>query len=108
VPLTDRLLQDFSGRDNFVTSYSLSYKKKCNHGFFKQKKGTGWPYFHCTGRSLAGQPFQHFHLLTAHPHIIFSWKVILILIGFVLLISDKNRSTGFILIGVGTFFLLQD
>jgi len=64
--------------------------------------------FIALGAALLASLFNLTLLGLRIPHIIFSWKVILILIGFVLLISDKNRSTGIILIGVGTFFLLQD
>lgn len=42
------------------------------------------------------------------PHLVFSWPLILILLGIILMVSDKNRSTGIILLGVGTFFLAKD
>jgi len=38
--------------------------------------------------------------------IIFSWQALLILIGLFFLISRENRVTGYILIGIGAFFLI--
>jgi len=42
------------------------------------------------------------------PWYVFSWKMALIVIGLLLLIGDKHRSTGWVLIGIGTFFLIKD
>lgn len=41
-------------------------------------------------------------------HIIFSWQGILIFIGIIMLSRRENHFTGFILIGIGTFFLVPD
>jgi len=39
-------------------------------------------------------------------HILFTWQMLLIVIGLISLASSENRITGVILIGVGVFFLL--
>ena len=41
-------------------------------------------------------------------HYVFSWQGILIFIGLILLATKPNKSTGLILVVVGTFFLLPD
>lgn len=42
------------------------------------------------------------------PHYVFSWKSLLILLGIVLLTSEKNKTTGTILFVIGSVFLLAD
>jgi len=42
------------------------------------------------------------------PHELFSWEMVLIVIGVFLIVGDTNRSTGFVLIGIGGFFLAKD
>ena len=42
------------------------------------------------------------------PHIVFSWELILIFLGIILMVSDKNRSTGVILFSIGVLFLAKD
>jgi predicted membrane protein len=42
------------------------------------------------------------------PHYLFSWKTLLILIGIVFLITERNNSTGLILIAIGSVFLATD
>lgn len=41
-------------------------------------------------------------------HIFFSWEMILIIIGVVMLAKNDGKPTGFILIGIGGFFLIPD
>jgi predicted membrane protein len=42
------------------------------------------------------------------PWYVFSWKAALIVIGILLLIGDKHRSTGWVFISIGAFFLVKD
>lgn len=42
------------------------------------------------------------------PRIVFSWPLILILLGIIFMVNDKNRSTGVILFAIGTFFLVRN
>jgi predicted membrane protein len=42
------------------------------------------------------------------PHYVFSWKSLLILLGIVLITSEKNKTTGTILLVIGSVFLLAD
>lgn len=42
------------------------------------------------------------------PHLIFSWPLILIFLGILLMVSEKNRSTGVIMFGIGAFFLARN
>ncbi|HSV89282.1 MAG TPA: LiaF domain-containing protein [Bacteroidales bacterium] len=42
------------------------------------------------------------------PWYVFSWKMALIVVGVILLIGDKHRSTGIVFIAIGTFFLVKD
>ncbi len=42
------------------------------------------------------------------PYYVFSWKSLLILLGIVLLTSEKNKTTGTILFVIGSVFLLAD
>jgi hypothetical protein len=46
-------------------------------------------------------------LLPLHPAL-FSWKTLLIGLGIVLFITDKNKSSGIIVAAIGTYFLLPD
>jgi len=41
-------------------------------------------------------------------HIFFSWEMILIVIGIVMLAKNDGKPTGYILIGLGAFFLIPD
>lgn len=41
-------------------------------------------------------------------NVIFSWQMLLVVIGFVILLSHHNRTTGLILMSVGGFFLLPE
>lgn len=41
-------------------------------------------------------------------HIFFSWEMILIVIGVIMLAKNDGKPTGYILIGVGSFFLIPD
>ncbi len=40
------------------------------------------------------------------PPYIFSWQMILIIIGFVIIINSNDKTGGFIIMGIGIFFLL--
>ncbi len=52
---------------------------------------------------------SNFHLIPYNiKHYIFSWKMILIVIGIISLASRQSVVTGVILIGIGTFFMLPD
>ena len=42
------------------------------------------------------------------PPYVFSWKSLLILLGIVFLVTERNKTTGLILLAVGTVFLLAD
>jgi len=42
------------------------------------------------------------------PYYLFSWKTLLIVLGLVFLITDRNKSTGFILLFIGSVFLAGD
>lgn len=42
------------------------------------------------------------------PYYLFSWKVILILIGLFILTNRRNKTAGIILVGIGGFSLLSD
>lgn len=54
-----------------------------------------------------GLIFNYFNLIPFQLHnILFSWQALLILIGIIMLISRENRFTGYILIGLGIFFLV--
>ena len=48
--------------------------------------------------------FAPFHYL----HFVFSWKMILIVIGLILFFNSSNRSSGIILIAIGGFLLIPD
>ncbi len=41
-------------------------------------------------------------------HYLFSWQMILIVVGLFMLASNKNKRTGFILISLGVFFIVPD
>ncbi len=41
-------------------------------------------------------------------HYIFSWQTILIVLGIIFLSSDHNKTTGWILLGIGVVFLIPD
>lgn len=41
-------------------------------------------------------------------HVIFSWEMILIVIGFVQIMNHKEKPVGYILIAIGGFFILPD
>ena len=52
---------------------------------------------------------SNFGLIPYHwKHLIFSWEMILIVIGVVMLAKNDGKPTGYILIGVGAFFLIPD
>ena len=41
-------------------------------------------------------------------NVIFSWQMILIVLGIIFISSNENRSTGYILLAIGTFFILPE
>lgn len=52
---------------------------------------------------------SNFNILSYNTrHILFSWQMILIVIGIVQLMNHKEKPTGYILIAIGGFFLLPD
>lgn len=52
---------------------------------------------------------SNFGYLPYHTRrIFFSWEMLLIAIGLINIVSRENKTMGFILIGVGSFFLLPD
>lgn len=52
---------------------------------------------------------SNFGIIPYHwKHILFSWEMILIIIGVVMLAKNDGKPTGYILIGVGAFFLIPD
>ncbi len=52
---------------------------------------------------------SNFGYLPYHARrIFFSWEMLLIAIGLINVVSRENKTTGFILIGVGSFFLMPD
>jgi predicted membrane protein len=42
------------------------------------------------------------------PFYLFSWKTLLVVLGLVFIITEKNKSTGFILFAIGSVFLVAD
>jgi predicted membrane protein len=42
------------------------------------------------------------------PYYFFSWKSLLVLLGIVFIISERNKTTGFVLFTIGSVFLLAD
>ncbi len=42
------------------------------------------------------------------PDFLISWKSILIVLGIILLITERNKSTGFILLSIGSIFMAMD
>lgn len=59
------------------------------------------------GSALLIQWANIFHFFSI-PSYFFSWKMILIVLGIFLMVTDKNRSTGIILFLIGTVFLSRD
>jgi len=58
------------------------------------------------GIAFVGKTFDIFpHNIT---HYIFSWQMILIVLGIIFITSDHNRTTGWILLAVGLVFLIPD
>lgn len=52
---------------------------------------------------------SNFGIIPYHwKHLLFSWKMILIVIGVVMLAKNDGKPTGYILIGVGAFFLIPE
>lgn len=48
--------------------------------------------------------FEPFHYI----HFVFSWKMILIVIGLILFFNSSNRSSGIVLMAIGGFLLIPD
>ncbi len=52
---------------------------------------------------------SHLHIIPFNIRdIVFSWEMILIVIGVILLINRESSLTGWILLGIGAFFLIPD
>ncbi len=53
--------------------------------------------------------FSHLDIIDIElPRYIYSWKMVLVVLGFVLLLSEKNKITGVILLLIGGVFLATD
>lgn len=51
---------------------------------------------------------RYYDIFPELPHYIFSWKTLLIAIGMIFLITERNPTTGLILIVIGSVFLARD
>jgi predicted membrane protein len=51
---------------------------------------------------------KYYNIFPELPHYMFSWKTLLIAIGMIFLITERNPTTGLILIVIGTVFLARD